>query len=212
MGTPSVQPCQRIILAVGMASPRACSNLVRAQLRRAMYDLVEQALVYSGVTIDLRDRYVDRGDGLMVLIRPVDRIPKTWLLTRFAPNLCDLLEQHNTGQYCPLQLRAAIHSGDVTYDEAGWFGEDIDIAVELLDAPALKVRLLQTRASFVLGVSDQIHRSVIRHGYDGIDERAFESFVQSEVAGLEYRGWVHVPGEARRNGDDDGPAPVGRVS
>jgi hypothetical protein len=211
MSTPSVQPCQRIILAVGMGATRACSNLVRAQLRRAMYDLVEQALVGSGITPDLRNGYVDRGDGLLVLIRPVDRVPKTWLLTKLVPRLEELLDAYNAGQHCPLRLKVAIHSGDVPYDEAGWFGEDIDIAVELLGAPALRGGLLRTSASLALVVSDQIHRSVIRHGYDGIDVRAF-TLIQFEVGGTEYRGWVHEPSDAERGGDDDGPAPIDKVS
>ncbi|WP_330855272.1 hypothetical protein [Lentzea sp.] len=169
---------------------------MRAQLRRAMYDLVEEALVDSEITADLRDRYVDRRDGLIALIHPMDRVPKTWLLTRFAPRLSALLTKRNRGQDNPLRLRVAIHPGDVPYDETGWFGEDMDIAIDLLDAPVLKDQLRQTPAPLVVAVSDQIHRSVIRHGYDGIDESAFVPLIQLEVNGGQYRGWVHVPGES----------------
>lgn len=192
MSTLSIQPCQRTILAVGMVPPKTCSNLVMALLRKAMFDLVDQALVDSGVTPDLRDRYVDRGGWLMVLIHPTDRIPKTWLLTKFVPRLNELLEGHNARQFYPLRLRLVIHPGDVTCDELGWFGEDIDIATGLLTAPALEDR----GEHLVVVVSDQIHRSVIRHGYDGIDERAFVPLPRVEVAGEECRGWVHVPSES----------------
>jgi hypothetical protein len=161
-------------------------------LREVMVKLVDQALVDSEVMPELRDRYVDRGGCLMVLIRPADRIPKTLLLTRLVPRLNELLEEYNAAQLSPLRLRVVIHPGDVSCDELGWFGEDIDIATGLLTALALDDRA----EHLVLVVSDQIHRSVIRHGYDGIDEQAFIPLPRVEVAGEECKGWVHVPGES----------------
>lgn len=192
MSALSIQPCQRIIVAVGMAATVARGNQLMGHLRGAMVDLVDRALLDSGVIPELRDRYVDRGGCLMVLIRPTDRFPKTWLLTRLVPRLTELLEAHNLGRLHPLRLRLVIHPGDVTCDELGWFGEDIDIAASLLTVPALEDRA----EHLVLVVSDQIHRSVIRHGYDGIDERAFIPLPRVEVAGEECKGWVHVPGES----------------
>ncbi|WP_083268223.1 hypothetical protein [Lentzea guizhouensis] len=174
-----------------MAPSQACGNSVKGRLRAAMIALVEQALVDSGVTADLRDRYVDRGDWLIVLVHPTDRIPKTWLLTRLVPKMKALLDERNAGQYYPLRLRLVIHPGDVTCDDLGWFGEDIDIATGLLTASALE----QTTAPLVLVVSDQIHRSVIRHGYDGVDDWVFVPLPRVEVAGEECKGWVHVPDE-----------------
>ncbi|MEV6236969.1 hypothetical protein [Lentzea sp. NPDC051838] len=196
MSALSIQPRQRIILAVGMVPPKACSNLVMGVLRGAMIELVDRALVETGVTPDFRDRPVDRGDWLIVLIHPTDRIPKPSLLTELVPRLRELVAERNVGQYYPLRLRVVIHPGDVTCDELGWFGEDINIATELLTAPALEDRLQRTSDPLVLVVSDQIHRSVIRHGYDGIDERAFIPLPRVEVAGEECKGWVHVPGES----------------
>lgn len=196
MSALSIEPRQRIILAVGMVPPKACSNFAMGVLRSAMIELVDRALVDSGVTPDFRDRPVDRGDWLIVLIHPTDRVPKTWLLTKLVPRLSELVAHRNSGQYYELRLRVVIHPGDVTCDELGWFGEDIDIATGLLTAPALEDRLRQTSAPLVLVVSDQIHRSVIKHGYDGIDERAFIPLPRVEVAGEERKGWVHVPDES----------------
>ena len=192
MSALSIQPCQRIIVAVGMAATMARGNQLMGHLREAMVKLVDQALLDSEVIPEFRDRYVDRGGCLMVLIRPTDRIPKTSLLTKFVPRRTKLLEKHNEVQPYPLRLRLVIHPGDVTCDELGWFGEDIDIAAGLLTALALEDRA----EHLVLVVSEQIHRSVIRHGYDGIDERAFIPLPRVEVAGEECKGWVHVPGES----------------
>ncbi|SDG06741.1 hypothetical protein SAMN05216553_105171 [Lentzea fradiae] len=190
MSALSIQPCERIIVAVGMAATTR-GNWMMAYFRDAMVTLVEQAFVDSEVVPEFRHPYVDRGGHLMVLIRPTDRIPKTLLLTRFVPRLRELLEEHNAVRPHPLRLKVVIHPGDVTCDYLGWFGEDIDIATGLLTALILEDR----GEHLVLVVSDQIHRSVIRHGYDGIDERAFVPLPRVEVAGEECKGWVHVPGE-----------------
>ncbi|MEU3644002.1 hypothetical protein AB0E59_11555 [Lentzea sp. NPDC034063] len=191
-----IHPIPRVILAAAIQGTAACSNSVKAQWRWDTYALVEQALLDSGSSTDLRDRYVDRVDGPMVLIHPADRFPKTWLLTRFAPRLRELLDDRNTDHRHPLRLAIAIHAGDVACDDTGWFGEEIEIANRLLAAPALKIRSQQTSSPLVLVVSEQIHRSVIRHGYDGIDASAFDPLITLKVAGLECRGWVHVPGES----------------
>lgn len=90
------------------------------------------------------------------------------------------------------RLRVAIHVGDVHLDRKGTFGEDIDITVRLLDSPEPKNRLRQTDAPLVVVVSDQIFRSVVRHGYDGIDDRDYEPLVQLDIGGWQQRGWVHV--------------------
>jgi hypothetical protein len=189
-----IYPVPRVIVMAAIQVPAACSNSVRAQLRWDTYQLFERALLHSESTTDLRDRHVDRGDGLMTLIHATDRFPKTWLLTRFAPRLRELLDERNADQPDPLRLRIAIHAGDVACDDAGWFGDEIEIANGLLAAPALRTRLQQNVSPVVLVVSEQIHRSVVRHGYDGIDPQAFTPLIKLQVAGLECRGWVHVPG------------------
>jgi hypothetical protein len=192
-----IYPLPRVIVAAAFQATAPCSNWEKAQLRWSTYELFEQAMLDSGITTDLRDPYVDRVDGPMALIHLTDRFPKTWLLTRFAPRLRELLDERNSGygQHHPLRLRIAIHAGDVTCDDTGWFGNEIEIANRLLAASALKARLRQTSSPVVLVVSEQIHRSVIMHGDPGIDARAFTPLIKLEVAGLECRGWVHVPGE-----------------
>ncbi|SFR24824.1 hypothetical protein SAMN04488564_10891 [Lentzea waywayandensis] len=189
-----IYPIPRVILVAAIQGTAVSTNSVKAHQRSDTYDLFEQALLDSGSTTDLRDRYVDRVDGPMALLHPSDSFPKTWLLTRFAPRLRALLDERNAGERQPLRLAVAIHSGDVACDYAGWFGEEIEIANRLLAAPALKARLQQTSSPLVLVVSEQIHRSVVRHGYDGIDAGAFTPLIELRVAGLQCRGWVHVPG------------------
>ena len=166
-------------------------------MREDMYHVFEAALLACKITEDLREPFEDRGDGGVVLIRPVDGLPKTMFLRTLVPMLNDMLEDHgNTFPGRQFRLRVAIHSGEVLFDRNGFFGEDVDITFRLLNAPELKQRLRQTAAPMVLVVSDHIHRSVVRHDYDGIDGRTFEPIIDMVVAGLPCRGWVQVPAEA----------------
>jgi hypothetical protein len=193
----SIQPRQRTIVAWDVEGSTTRTNTARAALREDMYRLVKAALLACGITEDLREPFHDRGDGGVVLVRPVDRLPKTLFLQSFVPMLSDMLDEHTTDfPDRGFRLRVAIHAGEVLYDENGIFGEDVDITFRLLNAAELKERLRQSIAPLILVVSDHMHRSVIRHGYDGIDGSSFEPVIDLIVAGLPCRGWVQIPAEA----------------
>ena len=126
-------------------------------------------------------------------------MPKTLLLSPMIPALTTLLADRNAalpgGDRCcrELRLRTVIHCGEVHYDGKGYFGEALDVAFRLLDAPRLKGCLRQAATPLVLVVSEEIYWSIIRHGYEGIPESGFNPLVRVAVAGRRHRGWVHVP-------------------
>lgn len=184
--------------------------MVKAHIRQAMYEMMEQALRVSGVDARHRDPLVDRGDGLLALIHPVDQIPKTVLLTTFIPVLTELLIEHNglLPEY-GFRLRAAVHAGDVAYDCRGSFGEAIDITCRLLDAPEFKRSLGDTTRPLALVVSEDLHRSIIKHGYEGIDKSRFKRLVHVECCGEPRSGWVYVPLVAISDQDNPGCAAAG---
>lgn len=187
-------PLHRAILAVDIEASTTRTNAAKAGLRHAMYELLEQAFLDGGISRRHRDRGIDRGDGVLTLIRPVDQVPKTKLLNPVIPLLSHLLAGHHSAHpdQC-FRLRAVMHAGEILYDGQGVFGEALDISFRLLDAPEVKRKLGDTTAPLVLVVSDDIYDTVIRQGYDGIDERAFEPLVSVQLAGRSHRGWVHVP-------------------
>lgn len=198
MNALSILPRYRIIVAVDVEGSTNRTNFERAQLRHDMYHVLEGALHASGVTEDLREPFFDRGDGALVLIHSSDEVPITRLLDTFTPVLNELLEDHRAAHpERSFRLRAAIHTGVVHFDVRGTYGEDIDITARMLDDPRFKGRLLRTGGPLVLVVTDHIYRSVIRHGYAGIDATTFERLVEVEVAEQTYLGWVQVPAETR---------------
>jgi len=191
-------PVHRRILAIDIENSTQRTNPVKEELRQQVYQLVLEALGKAGIDGQYCDPFTDRGDGVLVLVHPTDAIPKPLLLSRFIPALAGLLCRHN--DVIPqeersrlLRLRTVLHAGEVHYDGKGFFGEDLDVAFRLLDAPRFKACLRLATAPIGLVVSDDIYWSVIRHGYDGINGDEFQPLVTVTVAGRRRKGWVHLP-------------------
>jgi class 3 adenylate cyclase len=121
------------------------------------------------------------------------------LLNPLVPALVTLLAERNASLRAAeryrreLRLRVVIHAGEIHFDGMGYFGEALDVAFRLLDAPRLKNRLRQVVTPLVLVVSEDIYWSIVQHDYDGIPGSAFEPLIRVTVAGRRRRGWVHVP-------------------
>jgi hypothetical protein len=180
-------PVQRTVVGVDVERSTDRNNMGRARLREAMYEVFEKSLIASGIAEEFREPLVDRGDGAMAFIQPVDEFPKPLLINTFIPVLRAELRCQE------FRLRVAMHFGDVHYDNRGPFGEDIDLMIRLLDAPELKTRLAKTNEPLILAVSDPFHRSVVKHGYDGIDADTFKSVLRVRLGGQHHRGWVQIP-------------------
>jgi hypothetical protein len=194
-------PHHRAIVALDIEQSTRRPDPVKAELRRMMYELFETALRSAGIQRQHRDRFVDRGDGVLALIHPVHRAPKAVLLNQAIPALSRLLADYNAGLPAGrpqrmLRVRAVVHAGEVAYDANGCFGEALDIAFRLLDAALVKRTLRTAGDPLILVVSEDIYRSVVRHGYDGIDRDAFQPMVRVQVGGSRHCGWVQLPGPA----------------
>ncbi|GLY88404.1 hypothetical protein Airi02_063330 [Actinoallomurus iriomotensis] len=192
------RPRHRGIVAVDIEDSTRRTDPSKAQLRQSMYDLFERSLNAGGITAPRRDPLVDRGDSVLALAHPVDFVPKTTLLDTVVPTLGILLTEHNrchpTQQF---RLRMVVHAGEVTFDDRGCFGEALDVAFRLLDASPVKRILRNTDAPMVLVVSDDVHRSVVRHGYDGIDPKAFSRLLLPRTSNLVRSAWVRVIGASQ---------------
>jgi hypothetical protein len=156
----------------------------------------------AGIDAQHCDPFTDRGDGMLVLLRPADDFPKPFLLSRLTPALASLLVTRNSGISLAekpriMRLRAVVHAGEVHSDGKGPFSEDLDVAFRLLDAPRFKAYLKTATAPLALVASDTIYQSVIRHGYDGIDSEEFVPLVNVTVGFRRRKGWVHLPRAGR---------------
>jgi hypothetical protein len=192
---PFVGPVHRSIVAVDLEGSTQRTDPDKGELRRVMYDLLYRALAAAAITAEHLEHPSDRGDGVLILIRPLDNMPKTVLLGQLIPMLTALLLEHNATVSEPalqLRLRAVVSAGEVNGDGRGFYGEDLDIAFRLLDSPRVKKALREAPGSpLVLVISEEIFAKVIRHGY--VDSGPYEPLVRVQVAGRLHRGWVHIP-------------------
>ncbi|MGW4524549.1 hypothetical protein [Amycolatopsis sp. NPDC004378] len=195
MDTTADIPRHRAIVAVDIEDSTSRTNSVRSQLRTVLFELLDEALGAGGIGKKHRDPFVDRGDGALCLIRPHDQLPKTLLLTTVIPKMADLLVKHAESRpELAFRLRVAVHAGEVHRDSRASYGEDVDIACRLVDAPELKRWLRTTAEPLALAVSQEIHRAVVRHGYPGIDRTAFTQAVHIKLGSERLRGWLYTPG------------------
>lgn len=194
-------PHHRAIVAVDIERSTSRPDPVKAELRNLIYEMFDEALRLAGIYKRYRDRFIDRGDGILALIHPVDQAPKALLLNRAIPAFNQLLTDHNESlprssrTQRQLRVRVVVHAGEVHYDANGCFGEALDIAFRLLDAARVKSMLRAAAGPLILVVSGNIYSSVVRHGYDGIDQHAFHPLVRVIIAGNRHSGWIHVPEE-----------------
>jgi hypothetical protein len=187
-------PKYRSIVAVDLEGSTTRTNPVKGELRRVMYDLLGRSLAAAPITADHLEPLTDRGDGVLVLIRPHDDVPKTTLLDRLAPALNALLTAHNAAVTEPalrMRMRMVVHAGEVHDDSRGFYGEAIDVAIRLLDSARVKGALRQSPAPLVLVVSEAIYSGIIAHGY--VDGERYRPLVRVLVTGKRHRGWVCVP-------------------
>jgi hypothetical protein len=161
-------PVHRSIVVVDIEGSTRRTNPFKGEMRRILYTLLDQAMLMSGISSKHVER-MDRGDGVLLLIRPDDEVPKTVVLGRLIPVLTALLLDYNASVALPdlqVRLRAAVHAGEVHFDGMGCYGDDVDVACRLLDSPALKRALKAAVDSpLALAFSEEIFRGIIQQGY-----------------------------------------------
>jgi hypothetical protein len=191
-------PFYRSIFALDIEGSTRRTNPVKEEHRELIYRLVMGALVIAGIDIQKCDPLTDRGDGILVLMHPTDDFPKPFLVSRLLPAIAGLLSAHNSvispaEESRILRMRAVVHAGEVHHDGNGFFGEDLDYAFRLLDAPRFKDHLKSGTSPLAVVASDSFYQAIIRHGYDGIDHGEFLPLVTVNVGNQRRKGWVHVP-------------------
>src|SRR5947207_12273641 len=76
-GRSATDPVPRMIFAVDVEGSTQRTNPEKGKLRRVMYDVLDQALRATGIDREHLEHPADRGDGVLLLIRPHDDVPKT---------------------------------------------------------------------------------------------------------------------------------------
>jgi (p)ppGpp synthase/HD superfamily hydrolase len=85
---------RRVIVALDIEGSTSRPDPVKAELRTMLYELFDAALRSAGISARHRDRFADRGDGLLALIDPADQ---PLLLSLTLPAFARLLAGYNAG-------------------------------------------------------------------------------------------------------------------
>ncbi len=209
-----VGPVHRLIVAVDIEGSTERNNPAKGELRRILYELLDRALDRAGIDSRHLEPYTDRGDSVLILIRPHDDVPKTLVLGQLIPVLTALLAGHNASVPRPelrMRLRAVVHAGEVHEDGNGFYGDDLDTAFRLLEAPRLKKALKEAAASpLILVVSEEIFHGIVQQGY--LDDGPYQPLVRVRVGRRQRRGWVHVPAPPRPDRPEGSRRPKGQLS
>ena len=166
----------------------------RLIMRHAMY----QSLA-AGLRKDWPACYhEDRGDGVLVLVPP--EVPKSRLVTSLPDRLETALDRHNAAMErrdparavaTQVQLRVALHAGEVTFDDHGVVGAAIDHTFRLAEVPPLKAALAASRDACAFIVSDWFYGNVVYHRQDARPDNYRP--ITCEVKGTQLSAWLKVP-------------------
>jgi tetratricopeptide (TPR) repeat protein len=167
------------------------NDSIRGALRHRLHGHLDAAMRHAGIAPP--DRSVtDLGDGALLLLKP--HISKRRLLDTMLPRLAVDLAADNAraGEREQLRLRAVVHAGELIHDRTGAYGQDLNHAFRLLDAPVLRRRLAEVGASLAVIVSQAIYDGIVRHGHKGIDPAVFTR-VTVAVKETRATAWIWVP-------------------
>jgi hypothetical protein len=160
-------------------------------LRQQMYDVLATALGDAGIDWDSCVS-ADRGDGVMLLV-PSD-VPKVDITDTFVERLGRELARYARRATEPvgMRIRLALHFGEVSEDERGWVGSDLNTACRLVDLQASRDALAAAPdAHLVVIVSDPWYRSVVNQDPVLVSHFGFRK-VPFQVKEISDHAWLHV--------------------
>lgn len=159
-------------------------------LRDGLYQVLAGAFAESGV--DLSTCYIeDRGDRAMILVPP--EVAPIRLSDELPSRLVAGLRRHNAvhSAAAAMQLRVALHAGQVGRDEYGVVGDALNFAFHILDASEMKSALRSTASVLGLITSNSFYHDVIVN-----DPAAYaDSYRMIPVSGEETStvAWLRLP-------------------
>jgi hypothetical protein len=169
---------------------RLSDDHIQLYQRQELYALLAEACEFT--QIPWGDCYrEDRGDGTLI-IAPSD-MPAEDLLDPFAHHLTAVLRRHNrlTSTAARLQLRLAVHTGQVHRDAHGVAGRALVHLFRLLEASSFKKALARTAADLGLIVSEQLYADA--GGRSGLFNPDAYRPLSIRCKETRTRGWAWFP-------------------
>lgn len=167
------------------------TRLNHVAMRAGMYDAVKRAFAVSDIPWDDSFRQ-DVGDSILLLVP--GKVPKGAFAGPLPGALVAALEAHNALHPVEehIELRLALHAGEVTFDEYGVAAGAVIQACRLLNAAPLKEALGRSRGPLAMICSDWFYTEVIKQR----PEYAPETYRRITADVKEFSGvaWIRTPG------------------
>jgi class 3 adenylate cyclase len=197
------EPMHLTIMAVDVAGYGDHTDPGWAELRAGMYDVITEALTWSGVESASVD-FAWRGNGILVLAQA--KVPKNRLVADLPEALVSALLEHNVGRPDPVRLRLAIHAGEVVRDRYGYLGAAIDTATQVARSAEFRALHQLTDDPVALAVTEPVYRAVVEQGATG-DPTSFRRVVLDSLGrGLTARFRSFGGGPPPRQPPPQGPS------
>jgi hypothetical protein len=141
---------------------RFTTRPAQIEARERVYRALETAFERSGVPWE-KCPNEDRGDGVLVLIP--GQLPKNPLAAPLPDELARALAERNAGlpERERVQLRVALHAGEVAADSHGYTGTAINLAFRLVNSAPLRGALDKSAGVVALAVSTWFYDEVVQH-------------------------------------------------
>jgi hypothetical protein len=162
-------------------------------LRRTLYEAMNRAFDDAQLVWDTC-YHQDRGDGMLIIIPPP--LPSAPVIDSLVNHLRSALLRRNqlSHRAARIQLRVAVHCGEVQHDDHGLSGVALQHVFRLLDAPVLKQTLTRSREDIALIVSDHFRENVIQREPVLAPPGTFQA-VTVAVKETRTRAWLHLAQE-----------------
>nr|WP_052478033.1 hypothetical protein [Kibdelosporangium sp. MJ126-NF4]CEL15551.1 putative protein (80.3 kD) (5T676) / putative protein (80.3 kD) (5T676) [Kibdelosporangium sp. MJ126-NF4]CTQ98217.1 High-affnity carbon uptake protein Hat/HatR [Kibdelosporangium sp. MJ126-NF4] len=156
-------------------------------IRTGLYHALQRAFQRAGILWG-ECYHEDRGDGVLILAPA--HTPKEFAAARLPTALAVEIARHNAanGEGARMQVRIALHAGEVTYDAHGVSSPALIHAFRLLDARAFKDKLATSAADVGVVVSTWFYDEVVQQ----VRDRSTVKYVRirAHIKNTLVIGWV----------------------
>jgi vWA-MoxR associated protein C-terminal domain/vWA-MoxR associated protein middle region 0 len=183
----------RTILVVDMAdfSNPLRSSLHRSTMQNGLFEALQTAFGESGIKWE-ECEIMERGDGYLIF---APRNCSSGLFAdRMPQRLLAALQRYNECHAVPavIQLRVALHSGEVRKTDLGWDGDALNFIRRIIDAEPAKTELRDTRGVLATIVSERFFREVFEPD-PATEPNAFRQ-IDVSVKRVRDRAWLRIQG------------------
>lgn len=170
--------------------------------RKGVYWALRAAFDRSGIPWE-KCIHEDRGDGVLVLIP--GQLSKIPLAAPLPTELARALDEHSAAlpEHERIQLRVAVHAGEVAGDSYGYTGTAINLTFRLVNSAPLRGALDKSDGLVALAASTWFYDEVIQHHASARPKSYRRVFVENKETRI--HAWISRPDDPYpdRVSDDD---------